>query len=108
MKGRPDVRLTIRATRHGPVLSDVNDDLADFAGPGKAVALAFTGLGDRDTTAEAFMRVNSSRNWGEFLDALRLYQTPTQNFVYADVSGDIGFLNPGRVPCANPATVSPR
>ena len=98
MKGGPDVRLTIRATRHGPVLSDVNADLADFAGPGKAVALAFTGFGDRDTTAEAFMRVNSARNWGEFLDALRLYQTPTQNFVYADIGGDIGFLNPGLVP----------
>ncbi len=98
VKGGADVKLTIRATRHGPVLSDVNDDLADFAGPGKAVALAFTGLGDRDTTAEAFMRVNSARNWDEFLDALRLYQTPTQNFVYADVSGDIGFVNPGLVP----------
>ena len=98
VKGGADVRLTIRATRHGPVLSDVNDDLANFAGPGKAVALAFTGLGERDTTAEAFMRLNSARNWGEFLDALRLYQTPTQNIVYADVSGDIGFLNPGRVP----------
>ena len=84
MKGGADVKLTIRATRHGPVLSDVNADLADFAGPGKAVALAFTGLGDRDTTAEAFMRVNAARNWDEFLDALRLYQTPTQNFVYAD------------------------
>ena len=98
VKGGADVTLTIRATRHGPVLSDVNTDLADFAGPGRAVALAFTGLGDRDTTAEAFIRVNSARNWGEFLDALRLYQTPTQNFVYADVSGDIGFLNPGLVP----------
>ena len=98
VKGGPDVQLTVRATRHGPVLSDVNADLADFAGPGKAVALAFTGFGDRDTTAEAFMRVNSARNWGEFLDALRLYQTPTQNFVYADTSGDIGFLNPGLVP----------
>jgi penicillin G amidase len=98
VKGRPNVRLTIRATRHGPVLSDVNADLADFAGPGRAVALAFTGFGDRDTTAEAFMRVNSARNWGEFLDALHLYQTPTQNFVYADIGGDIGFLNPGLVP----------
>ena len=85
VKGGADVKLTIRATRHGPVLSDVNDDLADFAGPGKAVALAFTGLGDRDTTAEAFMRVNSARNWDEFLDALRLYQTPTQNLVFADI-----------------------
>jgi penicillin amidase len=98
VKGGADVRLMIRATRHGPILSDVNADLADFAGPGKAVALAFTGLGDRDTTAEAMLRVNSARNWGEFLDALRLYQTPTQNLVFADVSGDIGFLNPGLVP----------
>jgi penicillin amidase len=98
VKGGADAQLTIRMTRHGPVLSDVSADLAEFAGPGKAIAFAFTGLGDRDTTAEAFMRVNSARDWGEFLDALRLYQTPTQNFVYADVSGDIGFLNPGLVP----------
>ena len=98
MKGGADVQLTIRATRHGPLLSDVNADLANFAGPDKAVALAFTGLGDRDTTGEALMRVNSARNWGEFLDALRLYQTPTQNLVFADVGGDIGFLNPGLVP----------
>ena len=98
VKGGADVKLTIRATRHGPVLSDINADLASFAGPGKSVALAFTGLGDRDTTAEAMMRVNSARSWGEFLDALRLFQTPTQNFVFADVAGDIGFLNPGLVP----------
>ena len=98
VKGGAEVQLAIRTTRHGPLLSDVNADLANFAGPGKAVALAFTGLGDHDTTAEAILRVNSARNWGEFLDALRLYQTPTQNFVFADVGGDIGFLNPGLVP----------
>src|ERR1700733_630265 len=91
VKGGADVHLVIRATRHGPLLSDVNADLANFAGPDKAVAFAFTGLGDRDTTGEALMRVNSARNWGEFLDALRLYQTPTQNIVFADVGGDIGF-----------------
>ncbi len=101
VKGGADVKLRIRATRHGPVLSDVNADLANFAGPQKAVALAFTGLGDRDTTAEAVMRVNSARNWAEFLASLRLYQTPTQNFVFADVGGDIGFLNPGLVPLRN-------
>jgi len=44
------------------------------------------------------MRLNAARDWGEFLDALRVYQTPTQNFVYADGAGDIGFLNPGLVP----------
>ena len=80
------------------MLSDISEDAAGVAGPGKVVALAFTGLGDRDTTAEAFLRVNAARNWDEFLDALRLYQTPTQNLVYADVAGNIGFFSPGPGP----------
>jgi len=98
VKGGADVALAIRATRHGPVLSDVSEDAVSVAGPGKVVALAYTGLGDRDTTTEAIMRVNAARNWGEVLDALRLYQTPTQNLVYADRAGNIGFFNPGLVP----------
>ena len=44
------------------------------------------------------MRLNAARNWDEFLDALKVYQTPTQNFVYADVDGDIGFFSPGLLP----------
>src|SRR5271155_4206991 len=71
VKGAADVKLTIRTTRHGPVLSDVSADVASIAEPGKVVALAFTGLGDRDTTVEAFLRLNAARNWGEFHDALR-------------------------------------
>ena len=98
VKDAPDVKLTIRTTRHGPVLSDVSKNLGGLAGPGKAIALAFTGLGDHDTTGEAVMRLNVARNWSDFLDALRIYQTPTQNIVYADVSGDIGFFSPGLVP----------
>ena len=98
VKGAADVKLAVRATRHGPVLSDISEDAASVAGPGKVVALAFTGLGDRDTTAEAFLRVNAARNWGEFLDALHLYQMPTQNLVYADGAGNIGFFEPRPVP----------
>jgi penicillin amidase len=98
VKDADDVKLTVRATRHGPVLSDVSKDLASLAEPGKAIALAFTGLSDRDSTMEAVIRLNVARNWDQFLDALRLYQSPTQNIVFADVSGDIGFFSPGLVP----------
>jgi penicillin amidase len=98
VKGGDDVKLAVRSTRHGPVLSDVSDDLTSIAGPGKAIALAFTGLSDRDTTVEAFLRINAAKNWDDFLGALRLWQTPTQNLVYADTSGDIGFFSPGLVP----------
>jgi penicillin amidase len=62
------------------------------------MALAFSGLGDRDTTTEALMRVNRAANWDQFLDALKLYQTPTQNIVFADTAGNIGFISPGLVP----------
>ena len=44
------------------------------------------------------MRLDAARNWSDFLDAMRVYQAPTQNIVYADVAGDIGFFSPGLVP----------
>ena len=44
------------------------------------------------------MRIDGARNWDEFLAALRLVVAPTQNIVYADVTGDIGFISPGLVP----------
>ena len=98
VKGEKDVLLHIRGTRHGPVLSDVSKELADLAGPGKAVALAFTAFGDKDTTTEAVIRVDAAHNWDEFLAAARLLQAPMQNIGFADVSGDIGMISPGLVP----------
>jgi len=98
VKGAPDVALHVRATRHGPVLSDIDAELAALAGPGKAMALAYTGLGGEDTTTQAFLSVNAAHDWDEFLAALKLYQTPTQNLVYADIAGNIGFISPGLAP----------
>jgi penicillin G amidase len=98
VKGEADVKLTVRATRHGPVLSDVSEMVGAITPPGKVVALAFTALTDQDTTIEAVLRLDVAHNWDEFRDALRLFKTPTQNIVYADTSGDIGFFSPGLVP----------
>lgn len=98
IKGKEPVVITIRTTRHGPVLSDIETDTATIAGSGKVISLAFTGLGDKDRTAESLLRINKAVNWGEFLDALRLYQSPPQNVVFADIKGDIGFINAGLVP----------
>ena len=72
--------------------------MRDLVGPGKAMALAFTGLGDKDTTYEALVRLDEAKDWDEFLAAMRLFQTPTQNISYADVDGNIGFVSPGLIP----------
>ena len=98
VKNAPDVTLTVRATQHGPVMSDIDAEMRDFIGPGKAMALAFTGLGEKDTTFEAVVKLDAAKNWDEFLAAMRLFQTPTQNIVYADVDGNIGYFSPGLVP----------
>src|SRR5262249_42691309 len=51
-----------------------------------------------DTTLVSFLELNEARNWDEFTGALRDFVTPSQNFVYADVNGHIGYYAPGRIP----------
>ncbi len=99
VKGMRDIALNVRTTRHGPVLSDIDQSLLDLTGgPGKVMALAFTGLGANDTSAEAMMRINRVTGWQDFLAAMKLYQAPPQNVVFADAKGGIGFINPGLLP----------
>ncbi len=99
VKDAAPVTFTARSTRHGPVLSDaLSDSRRPIAAPNQTVALAWPGLSRTDTTAEAIMRLNTARNWDEFRNALKLYQAPTQNLVYADIQGHIGFINAGAVP----------
>lgn len=99
VKGKPEVVLNVRATRHGPVISDSDDDAkAALADDTHVLSLAFTGLGDADTTAGALLDLNVAKDWESFRQALQAYQTPPQNIVYADRSGTIGFINPGLVP----------
>jgi len=98
VKGAEPVIWTVRATRHGPVVSDLwtEENLPIEAGHVLALQAAF--LGDGDTTAQALFRMNRARDGVSFRAALREYHAPQQNLVYADVAGNIGFIAPGRVP----------
>ncbi len=93
-----DVHLTVRASRHGPIISDIEPELAKAAGPGKAVALSFIGLDPNDTTVEAFRGMNRARDWPSFQAALKLWVSPEQNIVYADTAGHIAFTAVGALP----------
>ncbi len=98
IKDDAPVEITRRKTRHGPVISDAAPEAERLARGGKLISLGWSGLTQEDTTAEAFYRINRARNWEEFQDALRFYESPTQNIVYADRDGNIGFTNAGTVP----------
>ena len=96
--------MDVRVTRHGPLVSDainaINAESKATPKPPPVEPLAFrwTALDPDDGTLAAFLKVNEARNWTEFTDALRGYVVPSQNFVYADVDGHIGYYAPGRIP----------
>jgi penicillin amidase len=87
---REPVVQRVRTTLHGPVISDVfggKEDLAlRWAAP------------QPPKLVEAGLAVNRASNKEEFLDALRSWTTPNQNFVYADRTGVIGRALAGPVP----------
>jgi penicillin amidase len=97
VRGGAPVVMTVRATRHGPVISDIAGKGAT-AGPGDVLSLAATWLADDDRSPQAIWDMAQARNWTEFRAALRNMAAPQQNIVYADVDGNIGFIAPARVP----------
>jgi penicillin amidase len=104
VSGKPPVRVDVRISRHGPLVSDAinaNNALARTEpkpAPIEPLAFRWTALDDEDNTIVAFQRLNYAKNWSEFTQALRLFVVPSQNFVYADIDGHIGYYAPGRVP----------
>lgn len=101
-RGGEDVVLTVRETRHGPVISDVHDNARRQTEAGYALAFAWTALRDEDTTADALLGLDSVTDWTGFNDNLRRFVTPQQNIVYADRDGNIGFVAPGLIPIRRP------
>jgi penicillin amidase len=100
VKGQPDVKLEVRESRHGPVITGALPVLAKAAvNPKKyVVAFSWTALRADDSTLQAGIRLNRAGNWQEFLDAAKDFSAPQQNVIYADVDGNIGFIAPARVP----------
>ena len=80
--------LMVLETRHGPIVHD--DGLTKLA-------LQWTAL-DATQLAFTFLPLNQAQNWEEFRQALRDFSGPSQNVVYADADGNIGYHVFGRVP----------
>lgn len=112
VKGRDEpVVFTVRTTRHGPVISDVVDELTS------AIAATKIGQGgtpdslagrqvlslrwasyDPSHSFRAFPRMNRAANAAEFREALRDFDNPHQNVVFADTAGAFGYQMAGHVP----------
>ncbi|MDN4171608.1 penicillin acylase family protein [Nocardioides sp. SOB77] len=96
VRGQDPVTIEVRSTRHGPLLSEVDEDLAAVGGE-QAVALAWTAL-QPSATADAILAMNAATDWDSFREAASSFAVPAQNLVYADRAGHIGYQAPGVVP----------
>lgn len=87
VKGEPAVELRQWITRHGPVRHEL----------GRALALRWTAA-EAGAFQLPFVEINHARNWAEFLHGVARLPGPGQNFVYADVDGNIGYHASGKLP----------
>jgi penicillin amidase len=92
------VELTVRTTRHGPVISDTVQAAQDLAAENRVVALAWPALMADDGTPDAIRKVNRARSVEAAMAAGRDAGAPQQNLFLADASGDIGLISAARVP----------
>ena len=97
VNGADPVMLDVRETVHGPILNDVDERLTDA--PLMALRWSST-LPDAapDRTVEGILGLNTASDYDDFRASLSNYLAPSQNFVYADVDGHIGYQLPGYIP----------
>jgi penicillin G amidase len=91
IRGRDDVVLTVRETRHGPVISDLDHP------DGPIMAVAMGNLQPGDTAAAGLLALNRAGSVQEAGVAATAISSPVQNLLVADAR-TIGLFVTGRVP----------
>ncbi|HET6443066.1 MAG TPA: penicillin acylase family protein [candidate division Zixibacteria bacterium] len=94
----PDI-LNVRSTRNGVVATDelIDQDPYSSGTELHVLSYAWTAL-DPIRSVEGVFGVNGAQDWDDFNDALALFDAGKQNWIYADVEGNIGFILPGKIP----------
>lgn len=91
VRGQATREVTLRFTRHGPV---VHLDAARR----RAYALRWVGMEPGTAGYLGSLTLNRVRNWPEFLDSMQRWKVPSENLIYADVDGNIGWVAAGLAP----------
>jgi penicillin amidase len=87
VKGRRPVEFTNWVTRHGPIWTVAGTQSFALRWAAAEAPLEFP-----------IIEINQATNWDAFRNALRRFHGPGQNFVYADVAGNIGYQATGKLP----------
>ncbi|GAA3017174.1 penicillin acylase family protein [Streptomyces drozdowiczii] len=107
--GGKDRHITVRETNNGPLVSDRSSELekvgqkapvansAPDRADGYAVALKWTAL-EPGHSMDAVFELNRANDFTSFRKASEHFEVPSQNLIYADTKGNIGYQAPGKIP----------
>ncbi|MEN8655792.1 penicillin acylase family protein [Streptomyces sp. 21So2-11] len=107
--GGKSKKITVRSTNNGPLVSDRSDELekvgekapvanaAPDRGDGYAISLKWTALMP-GKSMDAVFELNRAKDFKSFRAAAGHFEVPSQNLIYADTKGNIGYQAPGRIP----------
>ncbi|MEN9826613.1 MAG: hypothetical protein RI953_2358 [Pseudomonadota bacterium] len=97
IKGKPARTIEVTQTHLGPVAQEFALD--QKSGGSVTVPFAMKWSGHMPSNEfRVFHSLNRARSVQEMKNALKTYQAPGQNFVMADKTGSIGFVQAGRYP----------
>ncbi|MDX1415637.1 MAG: penicillin acylase family protein [Candidatus Promineifilaceae bacterium] len=91
INGGEDVLLEVRQTQHGPIISDIQEDVNDV------LAFRWTQQ-ETSRILQSVILLNQAQDFADFQEALEYWDVPSQNIVYADIEGNIGYQMPSLIP----------
>jgi len=98
VRGAAAVPFTLIRTPDGPIVgTDPAGTATDSGGTVRALAMRWVGSEPSDDM-DALIGVGHAGTWEEFLRAVSGWKSPEQNWVYADVDGNIGYTASGNIP----------
>ena len=91
VKGESPRLVRLEFTHHGPIVS------SDSA-RGRAVAVRMVGQEPGTAAYLASLQLGRAKNWRDFQAAMARWKMPSENMIYADVDGNIGWIASGLMP----------
>lgn len=95
VKGESDVTLTIKTTRHGPLVNDIMKELIPDSTP---VSLWWMLNHNSNESLQAAWTLNHARSFSDAQKAAALFSAPGLNVMYGDVQGNIAWWAVAKLP----------
>lgn len=99
VKDSSNVVFQIRRNHRGPIINQANEFINE-SNLNYALSMSWTGCEISDDIL-TFYKINKSENYKEFLESLKNFNAPAQNFLCADLDGNIFYKAAGKVPIRN-------